>query len=187
MAPHRFRTMSASHIETANLKLVLHAPEHLRALLQGSDFYAQSFGAQPAEGLRDFFVSKDVSPDWLARLEASTTVDPWTHGFALVHLGSSRVIGAAGFKGPPGAEGVVEIAYGVVPDYQGKGYATEAAQALVAYALSDERVRVVRAHTLREANASTRVLAKCGFRCVGEVIDPEDGLVWRWERDSDAT
>jgi RimJ/RimL family protein N-acetyltransferase len=31
-------------------------------------------------------------------------------------------------------------------------------------------------------NASARVLAKCGFRRVGEVIDPEDGLVWRWEK-----
>ena len=33
-----------------------------------------------------------------------------------------------------------------------------------------------------EANASTRVLTKCGFRHVGEVMDPEDGLVWRWEK-----
>ena len=34
---------------------------------------------------------------------------------------------------------------------------------------------------LPEANASGRVLAKCGFRRVGEVIDPDDGVVWRWE------
>jgi len=27
-----------------------------------------------------------------------------------------------------------------------------------------------------------RVLECCGFECVGEVMDPEDGLVWRWER-----
>jgi RimJ/RimL family protein N-acetyltransferase len=178
--------MSASHIETKNLKLVLHAPEHLRALIQGPDFYARSFGSRPANGLRDFFVSKDVSPDYLARLETATAADPWTHGFGLLHVATGTVIGAGGFKGPPGAEGVVEIAYGVVPDYQSKGYATEAAQALVAYAFSSGRVRVVRAHTLPEPNASTRVLAKCGFRHVGEVIDPEDGLVWRWEKDNEA-
>ena len=29
--------------------------------------------------------------------------------------------------------------------------------------------------------AATRVL-KCGFRYTGEVIDPEDGLVWSWEK-----
>jgi RimJ/RimL family protein N-acetyltransferase len=43
-------------------------------------------------------------------------------------------------------------------------------------------VRRAIAHTLPEANASGRVLAKCGLRFVGEVIDPEDGSVWRWER-----
>ena len=67
----------------------------------------------------------------------------------------------------------------------GKGYATEAAEALVSYALADPRVRVVRAHTFEKANASTRVLTKCGFGYIGEVIEPEDGLVWRWEKRRD--
>jgi hypothetical protein len=25
-------------------------------------------------------------------------------------------------------------------------------------------------------------LAKCGFEHVGEVVDPEDGLVWKFEK-----
>jgi RimJ/RimL family protein N-acetyltransferase len=40
---------------------------------------------------------------------------------------------------------------------------------------------IVRAHTLPERNASTRILEKCGFTFRGEILDPEDGLVWRWE------
>ncbi len=124
----------------------------------------------------------ELSADWLARLRTSTSADPWTHGFSLVHRESDTVVGKVGFKGPPGADGVVEIAYGVSPDHQGKGYATEAAEALTAYAFSSGQVRVVRAHTLPESNASGRVLTKCGFRHIGEVIDPEDGLVWRWEK-----
>ena len=123
-----------------------------------------------------------VSADWLARLHASTTSDPWTHGFSIVHRETGTTIGSCGFKGPPGTDGVVEIAYGVDPDQQGKGYATEAADALVDFAFGNANVDVVCAHTLPEANASTRVLTKCGFRFTGEVIDPEDGLVWRWEK-----
>jgi ribosomal-protein-alanine N-acetyltransferase len=123
-----------------------------------------------------------VSPDFLKRLESSSSPDPWIHGFALVHIASGKVVRMGGFKAPPGADGVVEIAYGVVPDYQGKGHATEAAQALVAYAFDSGQVRIVRAHTLPEPNASTRVLAKCGFSRAGEVVDPEDGPVWRWEK-----
>jgi hypothetical protein len=43
-------------------------------------------------------------------------------------------------------------------------------------------VKLIRAHTLPQINASTRILTKCGFDRIGEMIDPEDGLVWRWER-----
>ena len=104
------------------------------------------------------------------------------HGFAVVHRESRSVIGTVGFKGPPDEDGVVEIAYGIVPVFQGRGYATEAAQAAVAFAFGSGQVRHVRAHTLPTPNASTGVLAKCGFKRSGEVEDPEDGLVWRWER-----
>ena len=137
--------------------------------------HAMVEGMSPAE-------KAQLSTDWLARLHASTSADPWTHGFSLTHRASGTAVGTCGFKGPPGADGVVEIAYGVDPDHRGNGYATEAAEALVIYAFDSSRVRVVRAHTLPEPNASTRVLAKCGFRCLGEIIDPEDGLVWRWEK-----
>ncbi len=169
-------------MNTPHLELVPHSPQHLRALLEGVEPYEQSFGLRPAAGLREMSGSGDVSPAWLAALETATTADPWTHGFALVHAADRLVIGAASFKGPPAADGVVEIAYGVAPGYRGQGLATEAAQALVEYAFASGRVRLVRAHTLPEPNASTRVLTKCGFRKVGEVVDPEDGPVWRWEK-----
>jgi RimJ/RimL family protein N-acetyltransferase len=158
--------MSATHIQTKNLKLVPQTLEDVRTMIEAMT---------PAE-------KAHLSVDWLAQFRASTSADPWIHGFSLVHRDSNIVVGKSGFKGPPTADGMVEIAYGVDLDYQGKGYATEAAQALVAFAFSSGRVRVVRAHTLSESNASTRVLTKCGFRYMGEVIDPEDGLVWRWEK-----
>ena len=122
-----------------------------------------------------------VSPDWLAQLLASVP-SPWTHGFAMAERDSGLAVGSCGFKGPPDAEGAVEIAYGLDPAFQGRGYAKEAAAALVRFALQDDRVNVVRAHTLPEKNPSGSVLTANAFECLGEVIDPEDGLVWRWER-----
>jgi [ribosomal protein S5]-alanine N-acetyltransferase len=50
------------------------------------------------------------------------------------------------------------------------------------FAFGDPRVRVVCAHTLPGAGASARVLEKCGFTRVADVVDPEDGLVWRFEK-----
>jgi RimJ/RimL family protein N-acetyltransferase len=153
-------------IQTKSLKLVAQTREEVLAWLE------QLPAADKVE----------ISATWLALLEASSALDPWIHGFVLVHRGTGSVIGKCGFKGPPGAGGVVEIAYGLATEHQGKGYATEAAEALVGYAFGSGEVSIVCAHTLPEPNASTRVLTKCGFRKIGEVIDPEDGLVWRWER-----
>src|SRR5438067_1196138 len=169
-------------IDTARLRLLPYSPEHLLALIEGEERFTESFGLPAAAGLRDFYVSDDVSPAWLAGLRASVAADPWVHGFAVVHPEHGSVIGGAGFKGPPDDDGMVEIAYGIVPAFQRQGYATEVARALVAYAFESGRVRLVRAHTAPTPNASGRVLAKCGFDWIGEVTDPEDGRVWRWER-----
>ena len=174
-------------IQTVRLRLIPWSPDHLLALIYGYRQFEQQFGFPAAAGLREFFVSGDVSPAWLEALRTAVTADPWEHGFAVVELASKSVIGSVGFKGPPDGDGIVEIAYGIAPGYQGKGYATEAAAAGVAFAFNSSAVRLVRAHTLPTPNASTRVLSKCGFEKTGEVVDPEDGLVWRWERAYAAT
>jgi ribosomal-protein-alanine N-acetyltransferase len=160
--------MSEAQIQTKNLLLVPLTRDEVRAYVEQ---------LPPHE-------NAEVSPAWLARLDNSSFSDPWIHGFAMVHQSSGTVVGQCGFKGPPAEDGAVELAYGVSLEHQGQGYATEAAAALVNFALSHEGVRIVRAHTLPQQSASTRVLTKCGFRHVGEVIDPEDGLVWRWEMGS---
>ena len=129
--------MNTTPVETRTLKLVPQTRDEVRA------YIAQ---LQPHE-------RKEVSPAWLALLEASSPLDPWIHGFVIVHRATDEVIGKCGFKGPPDADGMAEIAYGVNPRHQGKGYATEAAAALVSYALGTGQVRVVRAHTLPESNA----------------------------------
>ena len=156
------------------------SPEELLALLESVAQCEERMGLSVAPELRDFFVSGEVSNEWIESLRSSKSADPWVHGFAVIEGGT--VVGMAGFKGPPDDNGVVEIAYGIVPSRQGRGYATEAAKMLIDFALDDARVTLIRAHTLPEANASTRVLAKCSFTHVGEVVDPDDGPVWRWER-----
>lgn len=171
--------------ETHRVRLQAFSPEDLLALIEGVPQFEARMGLSVAEGLREFFVSGEVSPAWLERLRSAKAPDPWSHGFAVVEREGGSAIGTAGFKGPPDPEGIVEIAYAIVPGHQGRGYATEAAEALVAFSFNDPRVRLVRAHTLPTSNASTRVLAKCGFTKVGEVTDPEDGLVWRWQRSRD--
>lgn len=168
------------------LQLRPYSPEHLLALLEGEEAFHRSFGIRAAARLRDFFPSGEVSAHWLEQLREARAADPWTLGFAVIPPAVGQVIGNAGFKGPP-VDGTAEVAYAIVPAWQGKGCATAALGKLIAFAAVDGRVRQLRAHTLPENNASTRVLAKNGFAKTGEVIDPDDGLVWRWERTKEAT
>jgi RimJ/RimL family protein N-acetyltransferase len=108
-------------------------------------------------------------------------------GFLAIDPESQRIVGVCGYKGAPGADAGVEIAYGTIPEFERRGWAGRMAAALVHRAVDSGRVRVLHAHTLPEPNASTRTLARLGFVCTGTVIDdPEDGPVWHWERPADA-
>jgi RimJ/RimL family protein N-acetyltransferase len=156
-------------------------PRHLRALVRGEQEYENIAGLRVADGVRDQLLS--ASADFLAELEKAKPSDPWRFGFAVIHKIDNALIGMGGFPAPPDANGIVEIAYGIAPSYQGRGYATEVANALIRFASNDPRVKTIRAHTLAETNASTRVLEKCGFKRISETVDPENGLkVWRWKR-----
>jgi RimJ/RimL family protein N-acetyltransferase len=168
-------------IETRNLILAAHLPRHLRALFHSGEEFENTAGLRVADGIRDQLLS--ASADFIARVKTAKQSDPWQFGFAVIHKIDNVLIGICGFPGPPDSNGVAEIAYGIAPSYQGKGYATEAAAALIQFAASDPRVKTICAHTLAETNASTRVLEKCGFTKTGNAVDPENGLaVWRWEK-----
>ena len=63
---------------------------------------------------------------------------------------------------------MVELPWAILPDHQGRGYATEAALAAVGTARDLELDRVV-SLTLRDNRASLRVMEKAGLTMVGEV------------------
>jgi RimJ/RimL family protein N-acetyltransferase len=124
----------------------------------------------------------EASPAWIEKLRVACGPDPWVFGFDVVLRDVQDVIGSAAFKGAPGEDGFVEIAYGIDADFRRQGYATEAAGMLLTFAFADPRVRSVCAHTLPGALASSRVLLKNGFVRVADVVDSEDGPVWRFEK-----
>jgi RimJ/RimL family protein N-acetyltransferase len=169
-------------IKTKDLDLVPYRPTDLLALVKGAAEFRSSFGFPAADGLREFLLGPEVSHGYLDMLRSSFEPDVWLHGFAVVDRKETLVVGNTAFVGPPNENGEVEIAYGVVPSFEGRGYATQAATALTEFAFADPRVKTVIAHTLPEKNASTRILEKIGFTFIGEIEHPEDGTIWRWEK-----
>lgn len=77
-------------------------------------------------------------------------------------------IGDLCFKGLD-TNGVAEIGYGILAKYRGQGYATDAVDATVTWALKQPHVTRVEAETEPDNHASQRVLEKCNFSPAGTV------------------
>jgi [ribosomal protein S5]-alanine N-acetyltransferase len=92
-----------------------------------------------------------------------------------------RMIGHAGFHGPPGVnalglEGAVELGYTVFPASRRMGYATEVAGALMEWAREVHDITKFVASVSPTNEASLAVVRKLGFVFEREAQDDVDGI-----------
>jgi RimJ/RimL family protein N-acetyltransferase len=86
----------------------------------------------------------------------------------VITLPNDRVIGACGVGSIDGRD--PEIGYWLGVPFWGKGYATEAARAVINHAFSTLRYDMLRAGARVSNPASRRVLEKCGFEWTGVAL-----------------
>jgi RimJ/RimL family protein N-acetyltransferase len=91
-------------------------------------------------------------------------------------------VGACAFKSAPTQKREVEIAYLTFPEHERRGFGAAMAQSLFEIAAGSGEIDRVIAQTLREENASARICRRLHFNFEGDNLDPEDGLVWRWSK-----
>jgi RimJ/RimL family protein N-acetyltransferase len=161
-------------IVTERLELVPATTESTRAALAGTGELTTSLGASVPTTWPPTFLDEPSLKYTLERLaEGPEQTGWWLHFIVLKgSAGGRTLIGSGGYKGPPSADGTVEIGYGIVSDHQRRGYASDATRGLVARAFAVPRVRRVIAETLPELQPSIGVLEKCGFRLLGEGSEP---------------
>lgn len=88
-----------------------------------------------------------------------------------------RLVGIAALIGRPDEDtGDVELAFGLLPEFRGRGYGSETIRALAAWGLSNGAQRVIVHLDAEDANAA-HALAKNGFADTGE--PPYPGVA-RW-------
>ena len=103
--------------------------------------------------------------------------DRWEwYAIWMIELKDGTHIGELCFKGID-ESGSAEIGYGISDDYQGRGYASEAVTAAVAWALKQEKINCVTAEVDKDNVASIRVLEKLGFKPTGRI--GEEGPIYR--------
>jgi RimJ/RimL family protein N-acetyltransferase len=168
-------------IHSSRLELIALSPDFLNASLK-DDLESASR-----------FIGLDVPPEWLEakwlmemRLvklrENPASLEPWLLR-AIGLREAKKMIGFIGFHTLPGAEYLnsyapdsVEFGYTIFPDYRGKGYASEAAQALMDWATREHQVTRFVVSISPMNQPSLRIAQKLGFRKVGSFNDPEEGV-----------
>src|SRR5687767_1483130 len=95
----------------------------------------------------------------------------------VVRRDNRQAVGSVAFAGAPDAAGAVLLGYAMYPGREGRGYATEATQAMVEWAFSQPGVRIVRVLAPVWNTPAVHVAEKVGLRPVGSYEDDEIGEV----------
>lgn len=117
----------------------------------------------------------------LSQMLQDLQMQQWSVRAAVLPESNRAMIGHVGFHGPPGTNGpkrrdALEIGYTVFPPFRGRGYATEAAVALMDWAETEHGVRRFIASVSPENDPSLAIVRKLGFVQTGEQWDEVDGL-----------
>lgn len=92
----------------------------------------------------------------------------WSALWAMQLKSSNQIVGNLSFKGL-NEDGMVEIGYGIYPEYKGKGLMTEAVTAMVKWACNEPGISRVEAESEADNKASQQVLLKSGFLFNGKM------------------
>ena len=174
-------------IASARLQLVCLGPDVLRALIARD--HAAAGTLLDAQVPAEMQALEPVFHVRLGQLQAAPAHEPWLTR-AMVLAAERRVIGVAGFHGPPGgdwladyAPGAVEFGYTVFEAYQRRGYAAEAGAALIEWGRAHGADRFVL--SIGPENAvSMRLALKLGFERAGQWVHEARGLEYVYVREA---
>ena len=175
--------MPVTPIKTERLELI---PASLRLVeLELSDL--ATFADELAAVVPDDWppeAYREVIPYFRDYLQDFPQGNGWTHWYWIVtdpKTGERTLIGGGGFKCSEPVDGEVETGYGILPRFWNSGYTTEAMQALMHWAFSQDGLQQIYAEVQPDNPASIRVLEKNGF--IRDGYGEEEGS-WRYIRSS---
>jgi len=167
--------MPVRPLETARLTLLPMTVEDLTALIEDDPALVSSGIVFPTP-FRPPPENEDVIAMFREEIRRGTD---WPPRF-VVRRDDRHVVGSGGLV-TPDADGVVLLGYSIYPEYEGRGYASEAAHALVLHALAQPGITRVRATIHPHNLGSRKVATRAGLVRAGELDDPKEGRLEVWE------
>lgn len=163
------------YIKTDRLTLITFTVEMMKASL---------ISARELEKLSDYKVPseypakdyKELLPYKVERFSMYPEENEWEG--IIIHTDNQVIIGDIGFKGGPDENGEMDVGYSILPEFQGNGYATEMAIAMVRWGLEHPDVKKITASCSDKNHPSIRVLEKAGFKKVNHM---DNEIYWSIE------
>jgi ribosomal-protein-alanine N-acetyltransferase len=153
--------LQIADLHTARLRLIAITP----AALDLQENFPHHLGALLHAAIPSCWPNSDWEPHVYSFIRAQFRDHPDTigwHRYVLLGEGdAATLIGSLGSH-PIGLD-EAEFGYGILEPWQNKGYATEAARALLGHLFQSGRRRI-RAQTFPHLTASLRVMQKCGMQ-----------------------
>jgi [ribosomal protein S5]-alanine N-acetyltransferase len=153
-----------NRLEAPRLVLVPATAELVRMEISDRAALGRALGAAVPDNWPPELLA-DALPWFADQLEADPVKVGWLCWYGVLRGEGddpAALAASGGFTGPP-TEGSVEMGYSVLPQFQGRGLATEMAAALVAWALSHPDVSRVVAEVSAQNTPSLRLLRRIGF------------------------
>ncbi|MCC7358486.1 MAG: GNAT family N-acetyltransferase [Anaerolineales bacterium] len=117
---------------------------------------------------------------WFLAQQAATPRDKYQ--FAVTLKDTGELIGNCGVRRTAPGALEADLGYELAPAYWGKGYATEAARAVLAFGFAALGAHRLEAQCVADNIASARVLEKIGMRLEGRLRDKEYFKGCWWDR-----
>lgn len=95
----------------------------------------------------------------LSLVDAPTGFESWM----IIKQDTSEIIGDAGFKGFQADTASIDLGYGIIQEERRKGYAREAATALIQWAFTNDVIKIITAKCLPDNTGSVHLLQQLNF------------------------
>jgi RimJ/RimL family protein N-acetyltransferase len=153
-------------LRTQNLGLVPLKHEQTKLYKYDQRLLAEQLGVNYLEPQNDPSTAADLTEAtefWITGTLDNPDHFEWYTNWLIILSDEKIIIGGIGFAGRPDTNGSTMVGYGLDVRFHGKGYATEALQAMIKWAFSHPSLNCLTAETPKNNPASQRVLEKNGF------------------------
>lgn len=111
---------------------------------------------------RELYQSLDDAISFIRKIEKGIEKNSWIY-WVLANKESDEVMGTICLWNIAEDGKKADIGYELLPEFQGKGYMTEAVEKVVEYGLLEMKLKSIDAYTHIENKASNRLLKRCEF------------------------